>query len=279
MRRIHVMMRIKFLLLLVFLCFSQLTFGQISSPGLGVANTASWFAFGVRQELDTLKEWQSMSYIGIGRKSNPDNYDPLFKSAILVLNQEFYHQFHQQFQYSFALSYRRQDEYLEAVPYEHETPSIQQEFRVYGRFSYILKTSRLKLASTFRQEIRKFYTPTFKNGEEDFQLRSRLRVQLTINLDAKKNHRLVVCSEQLFSISKETVPDSWTDFNYRESRFSLYYSFSPQRSPLIFSLGYMNDLVGNQKTFDANYLAVDIVWENPFKLRKRKKATINENFE
>lgn len=95
---------------------------QISPPGLGLANSASWFAVGVRQELDTLKAWQSVTYIGIGRKSNPDNYNPLAKPAILVMNQEFYHQFHHHWQYSFALSYRRQDEYEKLSPYEHESP-------------------------------------------------------------------------------------------------------------------------------------------------------------
>lgn len=258
--------------------FSQLTFGQISPPGLGAGNTASWLAFGVRQELDTLKEWQSMTYVGLGRKSNPDNYDPMFKSAILVLNQEFYHQFHKK-QYSFALSYRRQDEYLDNKPYEHDNPNLKQEFRVYGRLSYIFKTERLKFVPTFRQEIRKFFAPNFSDISENFQFRSRLRLQLTVNIDKLKRHRLIFGSEQLFSISKKNVPNSWTDFNYRESRFTLYYSFSPQSSPLIFSVGYMNNLVGNKQTYDVNYLAFDIVWENPFKLKQRKKDNINENFE
>lgn len=118
-------------------------FSQISPPGEGKAHTANWFAFGNRQELSTThgRGWQSMSYIGIGRKSNPDNYDLFYKSAILVVNQEFYHQFHSVWQTSFALSYRRQDEYLDNKPYEHDNPKLKQEFRLYGRFSYIFSTS------------------------------------------------------------------------------------------------------------------------------------------
>lgn len=70
-------------LFLFFVVFGNV-FSQISPPGLGKAHTADWFALGIRQDLDTLdiKGWQSLSYVGMGRKSNPDNYDPHYKPAI-----------------------------------------------------------------------------------------------------------------------------------------------------------------------------------------------------
>ncbi len=260
-------MKKRIVTIVIFTLFLGKCFSQISPPGLGKAHTADWFALGIRQKLNTIgaKDWQSMSYIGLGRKSNPDNYDPFFKSAILVVNQEFYHQFHNDWQYSFALSYRRQDEYLDNPPYERENPKIKQEFRVYGRLSYVLNTSCLKLVPTFRQEFRKFYTPGFQNVTENFQFRSRFRLQLSVNLNAKKSHRIIASSEQLFSISEETTSNTWTAFNYRESRFLLYYSFSPKTLPFILSAGYMNNLVGQKNPYDVHYLAFDIVVENPFK--------------
>ncbi|WP_442787925.1 DUF2490 domain-containing protein [Flavobacterium suncheonense] len=274
-------MKKHFISTLFFCFFFGTVFSQISPPGLGKTQIADWFAFGVRQELDTIegKGWQSMSYIGVARKSNPDNYNPFYKPAILVVNQEFYHQFHETWQYSLALSYRRQDEYSDQPPYEHDDPRLKQEFRLYSRLSYIFSTSRIKLVPTFRQEFRKFYSPDFKNLDEDFQFRSRLRLQLTVNLDEDKQHRLIGSSEQLFSISKENKSNTRTDFKYRESRFSLYYSYSPKASPFIFSLGYMNNLVGQKNPFSAHYAGFDIVIENPFKLQQRRKANIKENFE
>ena len=256
-------------------------FSQISPPGLGEANTASWTAVGIRQELDTVvgKGWQSMSYVGLGRKSNPTNFNPLYKPVLFVLNQEFYHQFHQNLQYSFAVSYRNQKVYDELSPFEQKNPSVEQEFRIYGRFSYLLKTSRFKFVPTFRQEFRKFFTSEFKSTPTDFQFRTRLRLQLTFNLDLKKTHRLIASSEQLFSISKENNPSAWTDFNYKESRFSLYYSYSPPKVPLIFNVGYMHNLVGFRNNFDVHYIAFDIIIENPFKLMKRNKEKIIENLE
>lgn len=264
-----------------FVVFVSKSFSQISPPGLGKAHTADWFAFGIRQELDTIegKGWQSMSYIGLGRKSNPNNYIPFYRSAILVVNQEFYHQFHKDWQYSLALSYRRQDEYLDNAPYEHSNSKLKQEFRLYSRLSYTFSISGIKLVPTFRQEFRKFYSPAFQNTNENFQFRTRLRLQLKVNLDNTKQHRLIASSEQLFSISKENTPNAWTDYNYRESRFSLYYSFSPKMLPLIISVGYMNNLVGQENPYDVHYFAFDIVIENPFKLQQRSNENVKENFE
>ncbi len=260
-------------ILLFFSLVVSFSYAQISPPGLGRANAADWFALGIRQALDTIagQGWQSMTYIGLGRKSNPDNFEPFLKPAILVLNQEFYHQFHDNWQYSLALSYRRQDEYADQPPYEHDNPKLKQEFRHYGRLSYTFKTSRIKLTPTFRQEFRKFYAPDFENVSEDFQFRSRFRLKLSVNLDRNKTHRLIAGSEQLFSISKETAPGTWTDFNYRESRFLLYYSYSAKTLPVIFSVGYMNNLVGQKSRYDVHYLAVDIVIENPFRLQHEKE--------
>ena len=83
----------KFLIItvLIFL-FVNNAFAQISSPGLGKAKAASWFAVGFSKNLDTIKDggWKSMTYLGLGRKSNPDNKNPFYKPAILVVNQEFY---------------------------------------------------------------------------------------------------------------------------------------------------------------------------------------------
>jgi len=244
---------------------------QIGVPGLGKANVASWFALGISQKLDTIegKGWQSMSYIGLGRISNPDNYAIFQKQAMLVVNQEFYHQFHHNWQYSFGLSYRLRDEYLDDYPYTHDSPRQKQEFRTYARLSYTYKKGPIKLVPTLGHDFRKFCAPNFSRVSEDFQFRSRVRLQLTINLDAQKIHRLIFSSEHFFSISKKNYPNRWTDFNYRESRFSVHYSISPKSIPVIFNVGYMNNLMGNKNPYSVHYLAADIIIENPFKLKKR----------
>lgn len=256
-------------------------FSQISSPGLGNSTRAGWFALGVRQELDTIKGkgWQSMSYVGVGRSSGRDNNSPLYKRTLFVVNQEFYHQFHTHWQHSIALSYRKQNEYSDPSENTRNNSTIQNEFRLYGRFSYIFKTNKIKLQPTIRQEFRQFSTSHLKNPDEDLQFRTRLRLQLTINLDSRKTHRLIISSEQIFSLGRIAKTKNWKNYNYQESRFSIYYSLSPKTSAFIFSIGYMNNIVGQKSLYDSHYIAFDIVIENPFKLRLRSKESINDNFE
>ncbi|MBS1614429.1 MAG: DUF2490 domain-containing protein [Bacteroidetes bacterium] len=214
--------------------------------------------------MDTLKRWQSMTYIGIGRKSNPNSYDPFLKQAILVVNQEFYYHPNKHFKYSLALSYRRQDEYADSAPYQHEADYFKQEFRLYGRASYILPIRFVKLALTAREEFRKFYTPKFKNHGENFELRTRFKVQLSINLNKSKTQKLSVSSEQLFAISEEAEHKKWSGFDYRESRLTLYYSLSPHKLPLSFDIGYMGEVVGNNHPYVVHHIAVDVIMHNLF---------------
>jgi hypothetical protein len=201
----------------------------------------------------------------MGRISNLDNYNPYQKPSILVLNQEFYNQFHSNWQYSLALSYRIQKEYsIEESPAGAST-GIKKELRLYARYSYIRKNARFKSVNTFRQEFRKFFDKDFNHSEENFQLRSRLRSQVTCTLDKNKTHHIVLSGEALFSISNDNEPESgWGDFNYRESRFCLYYSLSAKSYSMTFNLGYMNNLLGNTSITDVHYLAFDIIWENPY---------------
>jgi hypothetical protein len=258
------MTKLKAVVLLIICILHKVAFAQISPPGLGAAHTADWLALGIRQDLDSLGKWQSMTYVGLGRKSSPADYNPFSRSSILVLNQEFYYKLHPHWQSSFALSYRHQNEYADTYPYEPENPAFEQEFRLYGRISYVVEGRRLKFVPTFRQEFRKFFTPTFTREAETFQLRSRLRLQLTVNLDAEKVHRLIVSSEQLFSASELSAPNRWTGLVYHESRFVGYYSFAPKALPLIFDLGYMGDRLGGTAPAYVHYAALDIIWKNPF---------------
>lgn len=209
-----------------------------------------------------------MTYIGLGRKSQPDTYDPLYQPAIFVVNQEFYRQLSTAFQYSVALSYRKQNQYLSEPPYQNASPDTKQEFRAYGRFAYNLQTAKLKFAATFRQEFRKFHSASVEKQQEDLQLRSRLKLQLSTYLDPEKQHSLSGSTELLFGISKEKLPASWTGFAYQETRFTAYYSLAPKATPLVFSVGYMNDLIGTTKPHSVHYLAFDIVVKNPFSKTK-----------
>lgn len=260
---------------LFFFVFNNQCLAQISPPGLGNTNTAFWFALGLRQNLDSAQKVQSITYIGMGRKSSPNEYNPFSKQGIWIFNQEFSHTFHKQLQYSLAISYRRQDEYSETAPYEISTPAFKQEFRIYGRFSYILNLNKVKMLFTARQEFRKFFAPDFSEVKEIFQLRTRARVQVTVQVSKDQQHKLVGSGEVLFATSKKQGMGKMTNFAYTETRLNLYYSFSPRNLPLVFNIGYMNNLVG-LTPWVGHYLAFDIIVQNPFTWKKPKKQIAPE---
>jgi hypothetical protein len=247
------------------------THAQISPPGLGETNTASWFAFGVRQSLDSAGKIQFFSYVGLGRISSPASNNLLKYQDIFVLNQEFYHKFHKHWHYSLALSYRNQDEYGDEKSFNGISPTHEQEIRVYGRYMYELKIRNVKLIATYRQEFRSFFDPDFQQENDKYQLRSRFRLQAAITLDENKTHRLMASAEALFSSTQSTTPENhWSTFGYKEARFCFYYSIDPKNSSFIYSIGYMNDLIGQAHAKSVSYLAMDVIWENPFKAFKRE---------
>ncbi|MFP7654834.1 hypothetical protein [Chryseobacterium proteolyticum] len=241
---------------------------QISPPGLGEANTAFWGAFGVRRRMDSLGKKQTLSYVAIGRKSEPDRNNLVSRQAILVLNHEVYHSFAPHQQYSYAFSYRRQPQYDEVSPYEKE--GIEQEFRIYGRYAYTFNLGeRWKLKNTVRQEFRKFFDPDFHNVEEDFQLRTRLKSQITYSLPSENSQKLMLSVEGLFSVSHLNEPDKeWTPFGYREMRIAAYYMFDIPNSPFTVDIGYMDDLIRDSHSIHkggVHYLAADLIWNLPYK--------------
>lgn len=265
--RTLIMNSIKHFIIAIFLILSSFAGrAQVIPPGLGNTKMAGWLAFGIQQDLDTTagKGWSSTSYFGFGRMSNPESYNFLQKPAIFILNQEFKNKFSENWEYSLALSYRNQKNYSDTAPYKRADPASKQEFRVYGRLSRIFKTSFVEITPTFRQEFQKYFTGDFGPYPESFRLRSRFRLKFKFPVSRDGVHKISLYSEQLFSTSLRTDPDRWTAFEYKDSRFSLYYTLSPQEIPWDFNLGYMNNLIGEKASSSVHYIGLDIIWKNPF---------------
>lgn len=255
-------MKLRFCYLIITLFTTQSNFAQISPPGLGKANTASWVAIGAIQDLNQSKTMKSMSYIGFGSKSNPDNFSPVYKPQLLVANQEFFHQ-KKSWKYSYALSYRLQEEYSDTKPYLHSNPDKMQEFRIYSRIAYnIAINPRLKIIPTFRQEFRRFLTTGFKNNDEIAQLRTRVKLQASYNIN-ESGSKIIAGIEQLFA-SGRNLNESWSKFKSNETRFSIYYSYTPEHEHFSLNIGYMNDFVEKHSFYDVHVIAADLIFNNPF---------------
>lgn len=249
---------------LTFFSFGNV-YAQLSPPGLGKTKTAFWSAFDVRRKLDSLGTKESMTYFGLGRKSDPDHYNLVENQAIIVLNHEQYHNFAPNQQYSYAVSYRRQNNYDDHKPYSSE--GIEQEFRVYGRYAYTLPLAdRWKWKNTVRQEFRKFYAADFSKTDENFQLRTRVKTQWVYHLPTQNKQTLTLSAEGLFAISNSNEADKgWSKYTYKETRLGLYYGFQLPKTPISMDIGYVNNLIKDYKAAQSgvHYLAVDLIWTIP----------------
>ncbi|MCZ2102216.1 MAG: hypothetical protein LC107_11830 [Chitinophagales bacterium] len=241
-------------------------FAQIIPAGIGKTNQGSAFAFCIKQDLDTIKNhgWLSSSYIALSRISTLSEQKPFSHPGIFIVEQEFYNQFHQNWEHTLALSYRKQYEYTDDPPYEKGDPEYKHEIRVYGRLSYLYASKWVDITPTFRQEVSKFLTPDFENFSEHLRLRSRVRLKFTFHLTQDKLHRFLIYSEQLFSTSQSHEDKTWSKFRYKDSRFAVYYSLSPVQLPLTFNFGIMGNLIGTESPHLSKYYAFDIIWKNPF---------------
>lgn len=240
-------------------CFNGLA--QFTPPGLGKAKTASWFAIGVKQKLNEKGTISSATHLGLGRISDPDNYNLFQKQSIYVLNEEISHRFKEHWAYSIALSYRWQNRYKGTEPYELDDPNARQEIRAYGRLSYLVTFKKMDFAIDFRPEYRRFYDPDFSSATENTQFRSRFRGKMTIGLNSTRTDKLITTTEFLFSTTKT---GSWSAFKYKETRLCLYYSHTIPKLKTMFNLGYMNNILGTSSITGVHYLAFDIAIKNIF---------------
>ncbi len=259
------------LTLLFGILFYGTCFAQFSPPGLGNTNTAAWFALGMKQKLSSNKKIESATFIGIGTISNPNNYNLFQKPSIYVLNEEITHQFKPNWKYSIATSYRWQNKYNSSPPYALEEPNARQEIRFYSRFTYSKSFRKIKYSLGYRPEIRFFYNPDFTTPTEKLEFRSRLRGKIRLNLNAAKTKKISTSAEILLATSKTT---QWNTFQYKESRFCLYYSVTIPKQKITFNMGYMNNVLGKKFNKDVHYLAFDVVFKNPFQKKSKLQTPI-----
>lgn len=249
-------------------CSFAAAYAQISSPGLGThLNSSAWMAVGIREDIDTAGDTRLLTYLGFGRQSKPVGFNPFDHPAILVINEELYHRFSNHMQYSVALSYRKQNLYNEAIPYASSDPSRKNEIRLYGRLIFFQQIGKARYTATARQELRRFYAPGLKNWEEDFQLRTRLKVQQVISLSPDKVHTITWGAESLFKTSHNINTGTWSGFRYDETRLMAFYAYAPHGKAFAYSLGYMNSIIGQKS---ISYFMAGLLIKDPFSRLKRK---------
>lgn len=250
-----------FFVVCIIMFLGKSSLAQLSAPGMGELEFGNWYAVGMRQ--DITKDLESMTYVGQGLKSADGSKMLALKPYIFVVNQEFYRELSNHWKVSLAGSYRHQKDEILNVDQE-SSYDIQQEFRIYGRVSYVSKIGKAKLTQTARQEVRRFVDQNWNNTDSPIELRSRLKSQVAFPLDNQGTHKLTAGAELLFSTKRNNTSKVWSDLAFKETRLTMFYTYRMKEVPVALSVGYMNNMIKSQNYKSNHYLSLDVVIENPF---------------
>lgn len=240
------------------------TVAQIGPPGMGVVKSASWFAMGITQQLDTAGDIRWNAYVGHGRCSTSQQGMPWQRQAIQVFDQLITYRFHSQWQVGAGASLRFQQRYSDSDPFDRITPP-RDEVRLHARIMHGWPIGRWRMQLTLKQELRRFFTPDLQPWKEDIEWRTRFKVQAEHAL-GQQGGRKVVCSlEELFAMDHvRGAQDAWTSMGYRETRASVYVVQRMANDRMEVALGGMADLVRGADQAICPYLAMSLTWRDPF---------------
>jgi hypothetical protein len=252
--------RLRKLLLIALLIVLRTGFAQISPPGLDGANAVAWAAVGFNQSWS--KKWSSSIYTGGSFQSNPDNFRPLEKPAIFVLNQETYYSFNNHWQLALCASLRTQKIYMDDPPYTPTDPAWKNEIRYYARLFYRHQQGRWALAYSFRPEVRTFYTTSWDRwtpSPEELRFRWKAQGGYILNWHA---NTLILANEILFATDQNQ--QSWTPVSFTEDRFSTYIRHAFKKPEVLLDVGLMHQVWEENGLHYTTYLAIDLLFQNPF---------------
>lgn len=222
--------------------------GQVTPPGLGEAyNTAAWSAVGIKQQLDSAKNWHALVYIGKGFANKKGNETPSFKNINTVYTSEIKYK-----KWAMGVSYR--DKHLNSKYAQRH------EFRLYGKLKIAKEWKSCQAALTVRPELRFFNYAHYESAgatNEAF----RTRIKASVEKALTKKNAIKIAVEVLASAKhKNTKTEQWGHYAYADSRLSLFYTIKPKHQYQI-DLGYMADISAYNTT---HYLAFDVIFINIF---------------
>lgn len=237
---------------------------QIGPPGMGPVPAAGWIAVGLTQRLDTAGDLRWSGYVGHGRSSSPDHARPWQRPAILVFDQLLTYRFHTRWQVGMGMSFRGQQRYSGTAPFERTAPD-RDEGRLHARLVLLWPVAHWRVQLTFKQELRRFFTPGLLPWDEDIEWRTRFKVQAEHALDQDGRRKVVLSVEELFAMDHERgVPGEWTTLGYRESRLSAYLVQRMAHDRIEVAVGGMADLVRGDGPAVGPYMAASLAWHDPF---------------
>lgn len=242
-------------------------YAQLSPPGIDGAKAVAWGAIGFSQPVGN--KWSVTAYVGGARQSNPNTNNPVHKSAILVINQEWLYNFNAHWQLAVCNSFRTQDIYAHESPYEQGEPGVRNELRYYLRLYYKQPThGKVSFIYSFRPELRTFYTDNWDFWATNMELRFRLKGQANIPLNESKTNQLIIGNELLSAVDHvDQSGEGWSDYHFTEDRFANFFRHTFAHPAVIVDVGLMHQFWEGKEDHHVHYtgyLSFDVLVQHPF---------------
>jgi hypothetical protein len=258
-------------------------FSQIGAEAQG-GKVSLWTALGIDQKIS--ERWLSVTDMGYGRHSDPNNSAFLKRQGLNVLTQDFIYKANKHWSFSVSMGYWRRNVYDDNLPYDARNypQQFRNEVRPYQKTYYHHAVKNMKVTHVLRTDYRFYFDQTFNHRwPTPFEFRARYLQSWKISLTKDKKNFIIPIDEVLTGVDKYSATvaqqknSKWSPYQFTENRLSLYYRRSLFEQKIDIDIGmmyqYWRDKPG-VSTFNISYnIMFDIIIKEPFDWKK--EATPN----
>lgn len=276
-RRLHKITYFCFFALLI----GNAAFAQIGAEAQG-GKVSLWTALGI--DLKISERWLSVTDMGYGRHSDPNNNTFLKRQGLNVVTQDFIYKANKHLHFSISMGYWRRNFYDDNVPYDSRNypQQFRNEIRPYQKTYYHHTIKKIKVTHVLRTDYRFYFDQTFNHQwNTPFEFRTRYLQSWKIALTKNQKNFIIPINEVLTAIDKYSATvatqknSKWSPYQFTENRLSLYYRRSLFDQKIEVDLGlmyqYWRDKPG-VSTFNTSYnIMFDIIIKEPFERKKAEK--------
>ncbi|MEO8760281.1 MAG: DUF2490 domain-containing protein [Bacteroidia bacterium] len=272
-----------FILISCFLLVSYQSFSQIGAEAQG-GKISLWMALGIDQKIS--KRWVSLTDLGYGRHSDPNNNAIVKRQGLNVLTQDFIYKANAHWHFSISFGYWRRNYYDDNLPYDARNypQQFRNEIRPYQKTYYKHSLKNISITHVFRTDYRFYFDQDFSHQwTTPFEFRARYLQSWKIPLTKNKKNFIIPMEEVLTAVDKYDATTAsakhskWSPYQITENRFSLYYRRSLLNQKIDIDLGimyqYWRDRPG-VSNFNTTYnVMFDIIIKEPFEWKKKEETT------
>lgn len=260
---------------IAFCSFFYKTTAQIGAEAQGGKLTL-WTALGIDYKLSS--RWTSITDLGFGRHSDPDNTQVLKRQGLNVLTQDFIYHINTHWRIAISGGYWRRNAYQDQPPYNARNFPFEfrNELRPYQRLYYRFNLKAVKITNTFRIDERFYFTQNLHDSwTTPFEFRARYMLDARRPFTKDQANWIIVNDEVLTAVDKR-YNDTWSAYQLTENRLSLYYRHNFTKQRVDVDLGLMHQYWRERpgvSNFNVSYnIMFDIILHDPFRKQKEEEA-------